>query len=369
MAKPQILILENSIAVTGALNSILRSSEDLRHTYDFHFILPSRSRAIAKVQQSGFSVHEIPMMEIRKNFISIFLYVPIFLLNTFRLRSLIQKLEIQIIVNNDFYNLIPSLYKFMGGAVPYLCYVRFRPLKFPTLLIKLWCGLNHRFATHIIAVSEIVKKELPIQTKVVVISNELPLEEISYQSSLSSVILYPANYMTGKGHAFALRSFAAIHNHYPQWKLRFVGSDMGLLKNKAYKQELQQESFNLGIDEKIEWGSFVTNILEEYSNASIVLNFSESESFSLTCLEAMYCGRAIIATNSGGPAEIIDADTGILVNLGDEKAMSQSLEFLITHPAEREDMGQRAYHRVRSKFSFENTGAKLGNIYNSIIYR
>src|SRR5688572_29023724 len=95
---------------------------------------------------------------------------------------------------------------------------------------------------------------------------------------------------------------------------------------------------------------------EEYQRAAFVLNFSESESFSMTVLEAMYYGRPVVATRSGGPSEIIDQnESGILVDLKDVTAMANAIEYLIDNPEKRERMAHQAYERVRRKFSFENT--------------
>lgn len=146
--------------------------------------------------------------------------------------------------------------------------------------------------------------------------------------------------------------------------MRFVGGDMGLKKNKDYRKELVEISKQLNVESSIEWRDFSEEISEEYLAASFVLNFSESESFSLTCLEAMFYGRPVIATRSGGPTEIIDHnESGILVDLQDIPAMANAMDYLISNPLEKERLGRVAYNRVRKKFSFENTIGQLGKVY------
>lgn len=61
MQKPRVLILENSADITGALNSILRSTEALCDSFQFCFVLPAGSKAIPALQQKGFEVHALPM--------------------------------------------------------------------------------------------------------------------------------------------------------------------------------------------------------------------------------------------------------------------------------------------------------------------
>lgn len=365
MSKPRILVIENSIAVTGALKSILRSSAGLSGNYDFYFLLPGESSAINSVRSMGFEAYEFPMRELRRNFFSMIAYVPALIRNAGALSKYISKLQIDLIVVNDFYNLLAPAYKMLGGRVPYICYVRFLPSKFPQALVKTWCGLHYRYAHKTIVVSDAVRRELTYTKNVVVIGNELPTDHVSSSSNNSTTVLYPANYIQGKGHEYALQSWAMISKKHPGWKLRFVGGDMGLNKNKEYKKALAEIATQLNIESSIEWCEFSEEISREYIASSFVLNFSESESFSMTCLEAMYYGRPVIATRSGGPAEIIDHNqSGILVDLKDISAMANAIEYLITHPANREDMAKLAYERVRIKFSFENTVGKLGKAYD-----
>ena len=316
----------------------------------------------------GFEAFEFPMREISRNIFSVITYLPTLIWNARSLSKYVSKLQIDLIVVNDFYNLLAPAYKIVGGDVPYVCYVRFLPSKFPQVLVKTWCGLHHRYAHKTIAVSEAVRSELTITKDVVVIGNELPTDAVNPSSNGSNTVLYPANYIQGKGHEYALQSWAMIANKHPGWKLRFVGGDMGLSKNKEYKRSLVKLAKQLNVEGSVEWREFSEKISEEYLAASFVLNFSESESFSMTCLEAMYYGRPVIATRSGGPAEIIDQnESGILVEVHDTSAMANAIDYLINNPEKREQMAKLAYERVREKFSFENTVGKLRHVYSEAL--
>ena len=88
----------------------------------------------------------------------------------------------------------------------------------------------------------------------------------------------------------------------------------------------------------------------------------------MTCLEALYYGRAVVATKCGGPQEIIDeGNTGLLVELRSVQDMAAAIEFLICQPEQRQLMGEKGYSDVRQRFSFENTGRKLFDTYNSAL--
>ena len=97
MSNPRILIIENSIAITGALKSIVRSSESLKANYTFVFLLPAKSSATAYIRGLGFEAYELPMKEIRKNILSLIIYVPMLFYNSIKLFQLIRKLNIDLI--------------------------------------------------------------------------------------------------------------------------------------------------------------------------------------------------------------------------------------------------------------------------------
>jgi glycosyltransferase involved in cell wall biosynthesis len=147
---------------------------------------------------------------------------------------------------------------------------------------------------------------------------------------------------------------------YPDWRLRFVGGDMGLDKNKVFKKYLIDEASRLGIHNQVEWLDFSSNLDKHFLECSFVLVFSESESFSMICLEAMNAARAVIATRCGGPEEIIDHEkNGILVGVGNHREMASSIERLINDRDLVCRWGEEAKKSVFKKFSFPNTVYKL----------
>lgn len=372
--KQVILVIENSIDVTGALKSIIRTSCDLNAFFDFEFIIPKNSRGRLWIERRGFQViHELPMKELSRRLSDVLLYIPHLVANTIRLRKLIKRKRIDLIHVNDLYNLLPVMLRLTGVAIPYVCHIRFLPDRFPPLLFNFWLKLHFRLSEKIVVVSHFVKHKLPDHPKIIVIHNELPVEEkypVHYKprSDGNFTFLYLSNFIKGKGHDFALNAFAGVHQSLPLWKLRFVGGDMGMEKNSNYRKTLMEQANSLGIGQKTEWAEFTTEVELEYKQADIVLNFSESESFSITCLEALFYGRPLIATDCGGPGEIIDAGiTGILVPNRDIAAMTEAMKNMATDKALRERISEHARKSVREKFKVENTSYRLKEVYDFIL--
>jgi glycosyltransferase involved in cell wall biosynthesis len=59
--------------------------------------------------------------------------------------------------------------------------------------------------------------------------------------------------------------------------------------------------------------------------ADVVCQPSLSEPFGLATLEALACGRPVVATRVGGPAEFVPPGTGVLVDPEDEDALAAAL--------------------------------------------
>ncbi|HWA34470.1 MAG TPA: glycosyltransferase [Cyclobacteriaceae bacterium] len=362
--KPRILIVENGVAVTGSVISILRSSVRLGEYFEFIFLFPSGSAAAPILRAQGFAVFEIPMRELKKDFFSLIAYVPALAFNALRFLRIIKRQRIQLIHSNDFYNLLAPVYRIAGGRIPYIVHMRFMPSRFPASYLAALCTIHRRNASAILTVSQAAKQELKKIESVVVIADGLPLQEIAYSNPSSNVILYPANFTRGKGQDYAVQVFANISKKFPEWKLRFVGGTLALRKNQLYKNELIRLADELGITDRVEWKEFSEDIGREYEQAAIVLNFSDSESFSLTCQESLYFGRPVVATDSGGPSAIVeDRHTGLVVPKQDLLSMQLALEQLMGDAVLREKMGRKGMVRMKQLFGPAMTSDLLRSVY------
>lgn len=368
--KKRVLIIENSVAVTGSLQAVLRTSIALRNTYDFVFVLPYGSRAFDLVAKNNFKIFELPLYELNKTITSILCYFPRLIRSTYQVQKIIKRENISIVHVNDFYNLIMPLMRICGGSIGYLCHVNFVPERFPFLVRKFWIVSHQLFSTKIIAVSNYVREQLPESKKIICVPNALPEENepTSQKEAIKkNTILFLGNLINGKGQDAAIRAFAKVADDYREWKLRLVGGDMGLKKNRIYKKGLEQMAVELGIERQIEMADFTTDVAKEYYEAAIALNFSLSESFSLTVQEAMYYGCPIIATRSGGPGELIEDNfSGLLVPLNDIEKMATSIRFLLENPIERERLKTNAAKEIREKHSKAKTVDLLNEVYQSL---
>lgn len=119
-------------------------------------------------------------------------------------------------------------------------------------------------------------------------------------------------------------------------------------KFAPFTKEVQR----LGLEDRVIVRENV-NVIEDYLQAAdLALITSDTESFCLSILEAMFFACPSVATNVGGIPEVIeDGVTGLLTPAGDVEAVCRAVESLLSNPARRTALGQSAQSRAQAKFS------------------
>lgn len=367
MKRARIVVLDNSLAVTGALVSGIRAAEYLRDSFEFIFLLPHGSQAAKVILGHGFEFRSLPMKELNRSPASWITYFPSLLINSWQFKKLVMETAPTLIIVNDFYNMLAPVSQWLGLRIPYIVYVRFMPSRFPAILRNTWLSIHRRKARAIVAVSRSVLNELDDKRGVHLIYDGVRSNEEPRVLSNEQTILCLANYTRGKGQDLALRSFASIASGFPSWTLRFVGGTLGLRKNEGYLEELKTLAIQLGCTSQVEFSGFREDVRSEYEKSSIAVNFSHSESFSLTTLDALYFGKPVIATECGGPTEIVTSECGILVPPGDLVAMATAMKELMSQPELRLKMGKYGQRRAAESFGPERTYAVLENLIMGIV--
>ncbi len=102
-----------------------------------------------------------------------------------------------------------------------------------------------------------------------------------------------------------------------------------------------------------EWSEF----LQFYRDADVVVVSVRENLYAAgatALLEAMACGRPIVATRTEGLADYLsDADALITVEPGDTMGLQQAILHLLNNPEEAEARAQRAYQLVRERYNLK----------------
>ncbi|XKL64177.1 hypothetical protein PGB90_004263 [Kerria lacca] len=134
------------------------------------------------------------------------------------------------------------------------------------------------------------------------------------------------------------------------------GYDLIVEENIEYFKELKQLVENLKINEKVIFLKSPTEAekIKLIKNCEAVLYTPDNEHFGIVPLEAMFCKKAVIAVNSGGPKEtIIHGKTGLLCSASKESFCNAMFD-LITNDEFRNKLGEAAKERFENIFSYPN---------------
>lgn len=89
----------------------------------------------------------------------------------------------------------------------------------------------------------------------------------------------------------------------------------------------------LGISSQVSFYNFLQRpeLIGLYQKSNAVVSASFVETFGMTLIEGMACGLPVISTNSGGPADIINNDVGILLSSFSEFDMASAMKHMYTN--------------------------------------
>jgi len=158
-------------------------------------------------------------------------------------------------------------------------------------------------------------------------------------------VLAVGRHVAQKGFDLLLRAWADVARACPRARLRVVGDG-------PLRPEAQRLAAQLGVADSVEWCDPTPHIEGEYRAAAVFVLPSRYEGMPLALLEAQALGVPSVAFDCPtGPAEILGADTGVLVPAFDTAALAQALVRLLGDRALRERMAQAAIARSRRLFS------------------
>jgi polysaccharide biosynthesis protein PelF len=105
-----------------------------------------------------------------------------------------------------------------------------------------------------------------------------------------------------------------------------------------------------------------------YSQGDVVVSSSITEGFPFAVIEAMACGKAVVATDVGGVREALDG-CGILVRSRRPSEIAGAIVMLIKDDKLRNDLGLAAMKRARQKFTLEQSIQNYRALYQETLRR
>lgn len=167
-----------------------------------------------------------------------------------------------------------------------------------------------------------------------------------------------ANLHKHKDHAVMIRALPRIMDLFPSIQLLCIGEDRG------QRRPLEHLAKDLEVDAHVHFIGHQDRIPELLRSVDLVIHPSLQEGFPNAVLEAMSCGKPVVASRVGGTVEaVVDGVTGILVEPGDADALADAVIKLLQDPERSRKMGLAGRERVLVLFSIDHAVAQLESLY------
>lgn len=158
-----------------------------------------------------------------------------------------------------------------------------------------------------------------------------------------------------------LAGFATVVARHPQAHLMLVGEG-------RQRPGLETLAAGLGISDAVIWTGFRQDIPRLLAAMDVYVQASVNEGLSLSILEAMAAGKAIVATDVGGAQEVLTHQkTGILVAPGSSSAIGAALADLLDHPQKRTALATAARDHVIQEFGVAKMVEGYRGVYERLI--
>ncbi|MBL8164553.1 MAG: glycosyltransferase family 4 protein [Anaerolineae bacterium] len=185
------------------------------------------------------------------------------------------------------------------------------------------------------------------------------------------VVALVARFQDVKGHDTFQEMARQVALQIPDVRFIVAGENTQSDADNRYKQRiLATAQSDPLLRSRLKYIGFRTDVERVYAAADVVVCSSRFESFGLSVVEAMACGRPVVSTNKGGPAEtVIPGETGMLVAPDDAAGLARGVITLLRDVGSRAQMGTAARARVIAHFSAQATAARFVSVIEPLLGR
>ena len=201
--------------------------------------------------------------------------------------------------------------------------------------------------------ADLTSRRIP-QEKIHILRNGINLDEYSSPYADRGYILYFGRLSKEKGIRTLMEAHSKLNSAIP---LQVVGSGPLAESLQSAYPDVQFIGYKTG-----------TELHDLIREAALVVVPSECyENCSMSVLEAMASGKAVIGSNLGGlPEQIEDGVSGFLFEPGNAHDLAEKMARLMQDKILRQDMGMAGRKIIEEKFSLHEHGDKLICIYKQL---
>lgn len=193
------------------------------------------------------------------------------------------------------------------------------------------------------------------------IGNDAPTKQVSTDASVK--FIFSKQFYPIYAPDLVLRAFAQALKIEPEISLTMMGG--GPLKKELTRLS---DALNLSATVTILDWTAVKRAQEIIAQSDVMVMPSNHESFGVAALEASLAGLPVISTRVGGIPEVVEHDrTGLLIEPGDEEALTKAMVRLAGNKTLRSEMGHAGREMVKRKYDFSENLDQMRQLYQNVL--
>ena len=149
----------------------------------------------------------------------------------------------------------------------------------------------------------------------------------------------------------------------PRLRARFPDARLLLVGGGRFRTQVETACREAGVTDAVVLTGFIDDISLPLAASDLYCHITFQDACPLSLLEAMRCGKPIVAARSGGIPEIISSGVeGILVEPEAEE-IARTILHLLTHPEEARLLGAAAQVRASEHFTWQRVAEDFGSLF------
>jgi glycosyltransferase involved in cell wall biosynthesis len=173
-----------------------------------------------------------------------------------------------------------------------------------------------------------------------------------------------ANLIPVKGHADFLHMAARLKSEGVEAEYWIIGGD---IHRTGLDQKLERLSCELGVAPDVRFLGHRNDVPDLVAQLDVLVCASHDEPFGRCLIEAMSCGKPVVATRVGGIPEVVeDGSSGLLVPARDPSALAAAVARLLRDPTLAAAMGRAGHQRAQACFDAHAHAARVGAVYETL---
>ncbi len=367
-----VLFLHSSAELYGSDRSLLNIISNMdTNKYTIFVVLPSEgelTEALRKLPHVKVFIFEVAVLRRKELSIKGTLgYLGNFRKSLRYLSKLIQKNHISIVYTNTAV-VFPGAIAAKKCGIKSIWHVR-EIIKNP-FENKVISFVINRYSDAIIVNSKATGEALrgPVKHKYKVVYNAIEVEEkVPNEIHEGLVVGMAGRINRWKGQSLFVGAAEIVHEAFPDVKFQIAGDCYS--GEEFLKEELIKKIHAKGLENTVILMGQVKKMNEFYQGIDVfVLPSIQPEPFGLVVIEAMGYGVPVIATNHGGPREIIkDGEIGFLVDFHQPDEMAKRIMELLREKDLRERIGEKGRQYMKKRFSINYMVAQIEKIMESVL--